>query len=236
MHAWSTFENMNYSAAWSTVLGRVFLAKGTRLYLGGNNTFNGEKFYADRIMDRDYTYQPAFGFLGNALFYDSQLNEVWECVIPYVSTQHSTFELEREAHPANWVQYEGRPILIDFELPWIDGKDPAKLKQLRYISLATKGDAEFTFDIYVDNLYKDVEGNVVYAPAVSMVFIGNDAYGYGFDDGPYGMGRRSRDPRLYGMPVKFKTVKFRVWGSVNKKLELVNLTFLYARSKHAYAR
>ena len=236
MHAWSTFENMNYSAAWSTVLGRVFLAKGTKLFLGGNNTFNGEKFYADRVMDRDYTYQQAFTFLGNALFYDAQLNEVWECVIPYVSTQHSTFALEREAHPANWVQYEGRPILIDFELPWIDGKDPAKLKQLRYISLATKGDAEFTFDIYVDNLYKDVEGNVVYAPAVSMVFIGNDAYGYGFDDGPYGMGRRSRDPRLYGMPVKFKTVKFRVWGSVNKKLELVNLTFLYARSKHAYAR
>ena len=66
-----------------------------------------------------------------------------------------------------------------------------------------------------------------------MVFIGNDAYGYGFDDGGYGMGRRSRDPRLYNFPAKFKNVKFRIWGNTTKKLELVNLSFLYARGRFA---
>ena len=70
-----------------------------------------------------------------------------------------------------------------------------------------------------------------------MIFIGNDAWGYGYDDGQYGMGRRSRDPRLYGLPVKFKSIKFRITGSVSKKLELVNLSFLYARNKlHGYIR
>jgi hypothetical protein len=99
------------------------------------------------------------------------------------------------------------------------------------VSIATKGDAEFTFDVYVDNLYKDVDDNVVYDPGATMTFIGNDAYGYGFDDGPYGMGRRSRDPRLFSIPIKFKTIKFRIWGNVSKKLEIVNLSFLYARNR-----
>ena len=72
-----------------------------------------------------------------------------------------------------------------------------KLKQLRYISIATKGDAEFTFEAYVDNLFKDVTGTPIYSPSVTMTFIGNDAFGYGYDDGGYGMGRRSRDPRLF---------------------------------------
>jgi hypothetical protein len=116
-----------------------------------------------------------------------------------------------------------------------------KLKQLRYVSIATKGDAEFTFDVFVDNLYKDVDGNVIYSPGISMAFVGNDAYGYGFDDvnidpttlneTGYGMGRRSRDPRLFGMPIKFKTVKFRIHGQIAKKLEIINLSFLYARNK-----
>jgi hypothetical protein len=130
-----------------------------------------------------------------------------------------------------WSQYLGNNIPIEMELPWIDGKDPTKLKQLRYVSVATKGDAEFTFECYVDNLYKDAADNVVFNPTLSMVFIGNDAYGYGFDDGAYGMGRRSRDPRLYGFPAKFKNVKFRITGNVNKKLDLVNLSFLYARGR-----
>jgi hypothetical protein len=74
-----------------------------------------------------------------------------------------------------------------------------------------------------------------------MTFVGNDAYGYGFDDANvdpitngitgYGMGRRSRDPRLFGMPVKFKSVKFKIVGATTKKLEIVNLSFLYARNR-----
>ena len=233
MHAWSQYENMNWTAAWTSILGRLFLATGTRVFLSGNGTYNGENFYADKLMDRDYIWKDADAGTMNSggLSLDSSTNEVWECMTTHQKVGGLTFAQERENNPTMWSQYEGNPIPIDFELPWIDGKDPMKLKHLRYVSIATKGDAEFTFDVYVDNLYKDVDDNVVYDPGATMTFIGNDAYGYGFDDGPYGMGRRSRDPRLFSIPIKFKTIKFRIWGNVSKKLEIVNLSFLYARNR-----
>jgi hypothetical protein len=234
MHAWSQYEDMNWTAAWTSILGRMFLATGTKIFLSGNGTFDGENFYADKIMDRDVTYVTgAMSISPNTLVLDTVTNEVWRWTKTTTNSKPAgiTFDQERTNNPTWWVLYEGNPIAIELELPWIDGKDPLKLKQLRYVSIATKGDAEFTFDVYVDNLYKDVEGNVIYAPSVTMAFIGNDAYGYGFDDGPYGMGRRSRDPRLFGLPVKFKTVKFKLWGATTKKLEIVNLSFLYARNR-----
>jgi len=233
MHSWSLMENTApYRAGWTTILGRLFLSYGTKIFLKGNSTFAGENFYADRLLDRDAVYTPSTVWPLNILVFDTVTLEVWRCVVPYTGSSQPSFEVERTNNPEKWTQYLGVPIPIEFELPWIDGKDPTKLKQLRYVSMATKGDAEFTFMAYVDNLYKDVEGNIVYDPALSMVFIGNDAYGYGFDDDPFGMGRRSRDPRLAGFPVKFKTVKFRILGSVSKKLELVNLSFLFATGRY----
>jgi len=233
MHAWSEYENMDWDAAWTSVLGRLYMTKGTKIFLSGNGTFDGETYYADKLMDRDVIFSSAstVAFVEDELHYDTLTDEVWKCLTGHAKVAGLTFEQERTNNPSLWEQYLGKPIPIEFELPWIDGKDPMKLKQLRYVSIATKGDAEFTFDAYVDNLYKDVEGNVVYGPAITMTFIGNDAYGYGFDDGPYGMGRKSRDPRLYGLPLKFKNIKFRMWGSVDKKLEIVNLSFLYARNR-----
>jgi hypothetical protein len=241
MHSWSEYADMNFTAGWTSVLGRVFLVSGTKIFLSGNGTFTGENFYADAVGDRHWKYSEIIGgawtFGVGHLMWDDLTGVVWKCIKQYNHTVGSTFALERENHPDSWEVYEGRPIQIDFELPWIDGKDPMKLKQLRNISIATKGDAEFTFDAYVDNLYKDVRGNLIHNPCVSMTFIGNDAYGYGFiDDTPttgYGMGRRSRDPRLYGLPLKFKSIKFRIHGSTSKKLELINLSFLYAFNKHA---
>ncbi len=232
MHAWSEFEDMDWAAAWTSVLGRLYLSKGTKMFHGGNSTFDGENHYADRLLDRDYSYAPNRpSFVVGDLVLDTVTKEIWECTVTHPGSAVATFEQERGNNPTKWVIYEGRPIRVEMELPWIDGKDPLKLKQLRYVSIATKGDAEFTFDVYTDNLYKDVEGNIIHAPGVSMTFIGNDAYGYGFDDGPFGMGRRSRDPRLFGLPVKFKTVKFKIWGATSKKLEIINLSFLYARNK-----
>ena len=229
MHAWSLLrKTVAFRAGWTSILGRFYVAYGTKVFLKGNSTFDGENYYADRIMDRDAVYAPSTVWTAGQLVLDTATSEVWQCLVSYTGSSLPSFELERETHPDNWKQYFGVPISIEFELPWIDGKDPTKLKQLRYVSIATKGDAEFTLTAYVDNLYKDVTGTKIYDPALTMVFIGNDAYGYGFDDDPYGMGRRSRDPRLYGFPVKFKTIKFRIEGSVTKKLELVNLSFLFA--------
>ena len=244
MNAWSAFEDMEWAAGWTSILGRMILATGTKIFQGGNSTFEGENYYADRLNDHDVTYiTGAMSISPNTLVLDTVSDEVWEWTGSGTNSKPAgiTFEQERENHPLEWILYEGRAIQMEMELPWIDGKDPMKLKQLRYVSIATKGDGEFTFDCYVDNLYKNVEGSVVHAPSISMEFVGNDAYGYGFDDANidpktgnpsgYGMGRRSRDPRLFGVPVKFKSIKFKLWGATTKKLEIVNLSFLYARNK-----
>lgn len=246
MNAWSSFENMDWTSAWTSILGRLFMSKGTKVFSGGNGTFSGENYYVDRLLDRDLVYSPTLTgtTIVGSLWYDGVADETWECIKSYTKTAGLTFAQERANHPDAWEQYVGNNIMIEMELPWIDGKDPMKLKQLRYISIATKGDAEFKFEVYVDNLYKDVNGDKLrdkdgneIDPSAEMIFIGNDAWGYGYDDGQYGMGRRSRDPRLYALPVKFKSIKFRITGSVSKKLELVNLSFLYARNKiHGYIR
>jgi hypothetical protein len=128
-----------------------------------------------------------------------------------------------------WEEYLGEAISFVMELPWLDSQEPMQVKQNKFVAIGTKGTGEFTLTIYVDNLYKDEAGIVQYDPAVQMNFIGNDAPGFGYDAGPYGGGRRSDDPRLYGLPFKFKTAKPIFTGSIRKPLEFINLKFLYAR-------
>jgi hypothetical protein len=117
------------------------------------------------------------------------------------------------------------------ELPWLDSKNPMTVKFLRFIAMATKGDAKFFISAYVDNLYKNHTGDVVFDPMLSMEFIGNEGPGFGFDAGPYGGGRRSGDPRLWKFPCKFKTLKIRVHGAEAGDLEIVNMSFLFNRGK-----
>jgi hypothetical protein len=244
MHAWSQYEDMTWNAAWTSVLGRLFMVSGTKIFQGGNNTFEDERYYADRLLDQEDVYTGASRtapFVAGNRTFDPINQESWKCLVSHPAAFYPTFAQELLNNPEKWEQYFGEEIKMELELPWIDGKDPVKLKQLRYISIATKGDAEFTVEVYTDNLYKDVEDNIVRSPGVTMTFIGNDAYGYGFADDAigtgYGMGRRSRDPRLYALPIKFKSIKFKIVGSVAKKLEIVNLSFLYARNKqHGYIR
>lgn len=227
--SWSEYQGMDWTCGCASLLGRVFLAKGTKIFQMGNATF-GEKYYADRLLDRDATWANATAFTAGQLVYDAATNESYTCLIDNVTPIGGTFLEQRTAFPLLWQLYEG--IAIDFELetPWIDGKDPNKNKKLRYVNMSTKGLAEFTLEIYVDNLYKDAEGVKKFNAALSMVFIGNDFPGFGDEviSDPYGS-RKSRDPRLFKYPVKFKVAKFRIFGSTKKPLTIATLSFLFSR-------
>jgi hypothetical protein len=227
--SWSEYQGMDWTCGCASLLGRVFLANGTKIFQMGNATF-GEKYNADRLLDRDITWANNTAFSAGQLVYDSVTNETYNCLINTVSSTSSTFLEQRTALPLYWSLYEGIDISFELETPWIDGKDPNKNKKLRYVSMATKGLAEYTLEIYVDNLYKDADGNKVFDAALSMDFIGNDYPGFGdqLESDPYGA-RRSRDPRLFKYPVKFKTAKFRIFGSTKKPLTIATLSFLFAR-------
>lgn len=235
--AWSKFMGWSWRCGCTTFLGRVFFADGTRIFQYGNRTF-GEIYTADKQLDRDRDWSQFTHFAVGDLIYDNVTGESYTCQVNHTSPG-GTFAAYRDQFPSHWELYEG--IAIDFELeqPWFAGREPMQLKFLKFLSITTKGSGSFTVQAWVDNLYKDENGNVIQdgdgndiTPSLSMDFVGNDAGGFGFDVGPFGGGRRSRDPRLWKFPVKFKSVKFRIIGSTKRYLEFMNMGFLFVRGKY----
>jgi hypothetical protein len=100
------------------------------------------------------------------------------------------------------------------------------------LSVSSMGTAAFYVKAYVDNLYKNFNGDIIYDPAIQMDFVGNDAVGFGEDSEPYGGSRRSHDPRLYKFPVRFKTLKLNIFGSIVKPLEIGIVSVLFSSGKY----
>jgi hypothetical protein len=229
--SWSSLSSFDYTCGCTSLLGRVFLVKGTKIFQYGNSVF-GEKYYADREADRDATWVTNTAFTAGEIVWDAVGEESYTCLVSHVSSIN-TFAVDRADFPHYWLIYDGVAITFDLEMPWFDGKDPMKVKQLRFVSIGTRGTATFTLQMFVDNLYKDYDGNVIYDAARTMDFVGNDApyFGSDPDTAPYGGGRRSRDPRLFSFNAKFKTAKFRITGSSREPLEVINFSFLFARGR-----
>lgn len=231
--SWNTESGVAWKAGCTSVLGRVFFADGAKIFQVGNDVFTGENYTADRLMDRDADWATGHAYSVDDIAYDTVTEESYICIEAHTSGG-TTFEADRTAqalHP-KWELYEGEDIEFEMEMPWMDGRDPMQTKINRYVSLATKGTASFTMRVWVDNLYKDVDGVVQHDPALSMEFIGNDAPGFGHDAGPYGGGRRSNDPRLFAFPVKFDSIKPSIIGATKKPLEISTISFLYARGRY----
>jgi hypothetical protein len=231
--AWSEYASLNVQCGCRTFLGRVFYADTLKVFQHGNAVYGAEDYFKDRINDYNTDWANTTAYVVGDLIRDTSSNAIYKCIINHVSSVvPETFEHDRGFVPARWQLYEGFDIPFEMELPWLDSKDPMRVKFLRFISMATKGDSEFTVKAYVDNLYKNVQGDVVFDPCLSMDFIGNEAVGFGYDAGPYGGGRRSDDPRLYKFPVKFKKLKIIISGAKAGNLELVNLSFLFSRGRY----
>lgn len=234
--SWSEFNYgaTNWTCGCSSLLGRVFLAKGTKIFKMGNTAFAGEHFTADRTNDRDANWAVAttYSTLGQKVR-DTVTNQSFVLAVSHTSPGTGTFLDSRTAHPELWTLYTGEAIAFEMELPWLDGRDPMKTKHNRFARVGTRGSATFTLKIYVDELYKDYDGNVIYDPAVEIEFIGNQAFGFGYDEGPYGGGRLSNAPRLYGMPVKFQMMKPVITGSSRLPLEIANMSFLFAKGRYS---
>lgn len=231
--SWSTFTQPVYRAGCVSTKGRVFFSVGSRVFQSGNAIFAGENYHADRLNDRDANWNTGTPYVIGNIARDVDTNASFICIASHTSGG-TTFGNDRTAQATSpkWEEYLGEPINFELEMPWLDGKDPMQTKHIRFVSIATKGTAEFTLSVWVDNLYKDASGVLQYSPALSMLFIGNDAPGFGFDAGPYGGGRRSNDPRLYKFPVRFKAIKPKISGSTRFPLEVSGLTFLFARGKY----
>lgn len=230
--SWSTYSfPTTWTCACTTFLGRVFYASGTKIFQHGNAVFAGENYNADKLNDRDANWAPSTAYTVGQLIRDTVGNQSYTCSWAHTSGTVS-MQADMAADPRRWVLYSGVPITYEMELPWLSGKDPMKSKQLRFISIGSMGTAEYTVEAYVDGMYKNGDGNVVFGPALSMNFIGGDTHGSGYNDGPMGGGRRGDDPRLWGSPLKFKLLKLRFIGTATKPLQILNTSFLYSRGKY----
>lgn len=132
--------------------------------------------------------------------------------------------------------YAGDDIVFDWEFPWLDAGNRVKSKQLKKLTLDTIGSSEFTLQCFVNNYYKDTDGE--YTPAVSMDFVAGSAGGYGnnaegFGGDEFGGGRRANDDRFFGVPVKFKIMKMRVHGSTKKELQIVSISLLFGKGNYS---
>jgi hypothetical protein len=230
--AWTRYTGPAWTSGCVSSLGRVFLTFGTRIFQQGNGVFASEAYRADRLNDRDGNWTTGHSYFVDDLARDTITDKSYICIRDHVSGG-STFSADRAAQILNpaWEEYTGTAISIEMEMPWIRGRNPMQQLQCKFLAIQSSGTAPFMLSVWVDNLFEDVDGNIVYDPAMVMEFIGNDAAGFGYDAGPYGGGRRSNDPRLWDFPLKFKSLKMRITGSIKKPLEIAGFTFLYNRGK-----
>lgn len=232
---WSRFDfGDGYRCGCTSFLGRVFFASNTRIFQMGNKTFRdlGEEVFADRVDDRDATWEQNTAYTAGQILWDAVTEESYTVNVSHTSPATGTFEEERDSDSDLYTLYEGIPIEFELEMPWFRGRDPMKTKLMRYISIGTNGTAEFTVECYVDNLYKDFDGNIIYDPVASLTFTGNDTPGYGIFTDQFGGGRRSNTPLMYKFPAKFKAAKFRVTGSTVHPLTLTSFSFVFSRGRY----
>lgn len=125
---------------------------------------------------------------------------------------------------------DGVAVDIDWELPWIDLGNRVKTKQLQRLSMDTQGTAEFTVQLFVDKVYKDADDE--YDPALEMDMVAGFAGGFGLPEIGFGGGRNVSDERQYAFPLRCKTLKLRIVGSVRAKLLTSSISFIYLRGKY----
>lgn len=119
----------------------------------------------------------------------------------------------------------GDEIAFDWETAWLDLNERVKTKRMLKMTADTLGSATFYLSLFVDKLYKDVDGN--YTPALTMEMRGGSVTGYGTPSIGYGGGRRISEERTYGFPVDFKLLKFRISGAARERLVLTALSMIY---------
>jgi hypothetical protein len=112
----------------------------------------------------------------------------------------------------------GTGIPFTWEMPWLDFGNRAITKQTKYIHFDTRGESEFTVQMFVDN-FAD--------PSLSMEFSAGEQGGFGSGSQPFGGGRNTSHKKQYAWPCKFMIAKLRINGTASEGLSFVSITMNY---------
>lgn len=223
--AWSVVEGMNFSCGCHAATNRVYFAEGTKIFQYGNGVFEDENYTADLIDDNGGAWVTATGYVvGDRRSFGGT---TYSCLTAHTSSTSFSADLAAGL----WEEYFGTEIAFDWELPWSDANARATKKKLTTVHFDTEGTATFSFQAFVDKLYRNKLTQAL-TPALDMNFVGGDSDGYGGSGSqPYGGGRRTADERMWGYPVEFKLLKLRLHGSTRYRLKVETITLLFIKGK-----
>tara|TARA_R100001594_G_scaffold22817_1_gene44307 strand:- start:2321 stop:4123 length:1803 start_codon:yes stop_codon:yes gene_type:complete len=212
--SWYEVTNMEWSCATISALKRVFFAKGTEVFIYGNDAdpVHKDREGSEEMFDDDFTFTDYTGFSPVADSKDSGIYIPFEWELPWSDNQarfnvkvsrYINFDTEGDQRFSAQMFVDNiYEKTDDFGETWLD---------------------DFTFD---DSLGWDVE---VLDPALEMEFLGGTAPGFGTDEYGqlYGGGRPTRIENLYAWTSKYKLFKLRVIGDAAGPLKFVSLTLAY---------
>jgi len=220
---WTLYRGWNFDCACVSQRGKVFMAKGLKVYRMGDNE---GPLYSDFVNDYDWpVWFNSWEYVSGSRVKDG--NTVYICTQDHTSAATGTFEDERDAIEGLWIKYEGTPIKWELETPWSDMQDRGKFKINRYISLDSEGYDHFTVSAFVNKIRRDPETNEL-RPYRSLDMQAGDSGGFGIQHpGGWGGGRRTREQKLWPMSIRAKLIRWRYEGVTSKRVRIISHTMYY---------
>lgn len=222
---WTRYRDFNFDCAASSQRGRVYVAKGLRVYRLGDHE---EPVFADRVGEFDY-----WQWFNNETYYvgervrDETNSKVYICLETHTSSANGSFAQFREKELDIWEEYEGEEIEWELQTPWSDLRKRANVKVNKYVQIDATGRDRFTLSAFTNNILIDPE-TFELAPYRSMDFTAGDVGGFGMPKPNYfGGGRRTREQKLWPMPVRGKLIRWRISGKTKLPVKFVALTMYY---------
>lgn len=227
---WTRYRGWNFDCGCSSQRGRVYFAKGLRVYrMGDNDT----PLYADFINDYtlpEWLHSTAYA-VGDRLP-DTSDGNVYICVVAHTSPASGTFADFRADNLDTWETWPGLPIDWACETPWSSLQDRSKVKTNKYVSIDSEGTDRFTLSAFTNKIRHSPTTNEL-IPYSSMDFQAGDTGGYGIQHpGTWGSGRRTREEKLWPFGVRGKLIRWRFSGSTTRRVRIVSLTMYYMTGKN----
>lgn len=222
---WTLYRGWDFDAGCNSQRGKVFLAKGKKVYRMGDNE---TPLYADEIGDYDAkrwlnSYEYAVGYR----ILEVSTGNVYTCAVSHTSAATGTFEEFRQNNPDTWELYAGMPIKWALETPWSDMRERGKFKVNKYISIDSEGTDRFTVSAFVNKLRTSPMTNEL-TPIRALDMQAGDTGGWGVQNsGNFGGGRRTREEKVWPFGIRGKLVRWRYEGSTTKHVRIISHTMYY---------
>lgn len=234
LFAWSRFKTskpdavnmLRFNCGCGTVEGRAFLftPEGHMMRYGSPD----RHVHADWLGMYDFaSWVSGQAYTTGQRVYDAADGTVYICLAD-ISTVAADFAAARLIAPDNWEEYKGEPIDFAWELPWSDFGARQSTKGVRFAHIDASGEAQFTLSLFADNIYKNASTGQL-QPARQLTFVPNEAGAFGYGTQVYGAGRRTREQKLWQMPMNLKLLKPRISGSSTQQLSINAMSFMYHR-------